>query len=271
MTKRLILMTAMASVLPEGLSAQRQCEFRDDVELRGTAAGNLQVDAGAGRLTITGSEGTGVIHVSATLCASDQRRLDGLDVALDGDRLSTDYPNRNGGWGRNYARIDLAIEVPPGTNVHVEDSSGSLEISGVGDVELRDGSGSVSLADVGSVYVEDGSGSVRIEDADGDVEVRDGSGSLAIQRVAGAVVIEDGSGSLAIQRVAGAVMIEDASGSIRIAAVSGSVHIDEFSGGVEVRDVEGDLVVTGGRREQIRYSDIRGTVDLPSARRGRGS
>ncbi len=44
------------------------------------------------------------------------------------------------------------------------------------------------------------------------------------------------------------------------------------SGGLSVRDVEGDLVVTGGRRERIRYSDIRGSLDLPAARRkGRGS
>jgi len=44
------------------------------------------------------------------------------------------------------------------------------------------------------------------------------------------------------------------------------------SGGGSVRDVDGDLVVTDGRRERIRYSDIRGTLDLPPARRrGRGS
>lgn len=255
MTKRLILMAAMASFLPEGLSAQRQCEFRDDVELRGTAAGNLQVDAGAGRLTITGSEGTGVIHVSATLCASDRERLAALDVSLDGDRIDTDYPNQSWGWGNNYARIDLEIEVPASTNVQVEDSSGSLTIYGVGDVELKDGSGSAHIENVGSVLLEDGSGSLRIQDASGDVEVRDGSGSMTIANVAGGVMIEDGSGS------------------IRIETVGGSVRIDEVgSGGVNVRDVDGDLVVTDGRRERIRFSDVRGEVDLPPAkRRGRGN
>jgi hypothetical protein len=51
------------------------------------------------------------------------------------------------------------------------------------------------------------------------------------------------------------------------------VRIDEVgSGGVTVRDVDGDLIVTDGRRERIRYSDIRGTLDLPPARRrGRGN
>ena len=245
---------ATAAFLPSGLSAQRQCEFRDDVELRGTAESELLVDAGAGRLVIAGSDATGVFHVSATLCASDRERLEALRVSLDGDRISTDYPNRGRGWGNNYARIDLEIEVPARTNISVEDSSGSLTIHGVGDVELKDGSGSVQIENVGSVLVEDGSGSLRIRDASGDVEVRDGSGSMSIHGVTGGVMIEDGSGSISIE------------------AVGGSVRIDEVgSGGVNVRDVGGDLVVTDGRRERIRYSDVRGVVDLPPARRrGRG-
>ena len=40
------------------------------------------------------------------------------------------------------------------------------------------------------------------------------------------------------------------------------------SGSVTVRDVEGDLVVSEGRRERIRYSNIGGKLDLPRARRG---
>ena len=253
MTKRLILIAAMASFLPHGLSAQRQCEFRDDVELRGTAEAELHIDAGAGQLVVTGSEGTGVIHVSATLCASDRERLEALEVSLDGDRIRTDYPNQRGGWANNYARIDLEIEVPAGTSVQIEDGSGSLTIRGVGDVELKDGSGSAHIENVGSVLVEDGSGSLRIEDANGDVEVRDGSGSMTISGVTGGVVIEDGSGSIVIE------------------TVGGSVRIDEVgAGGVNVRDVERDLVVNDGRRERIRYSDVRGVVDLPPARR-RGS
>lgn len=246
---------ALAVFLPAELSAQRQCEFRDDVQLRGTAEGSLRVEAGAGRLTVSGADRTSVILVSATLCASDRDHLEDLAVSLDGHRISTDYPNRSWGWGANYARIDLEIEVPAGTSVYVEDSSGDLTIYGVGDVEVKDGSGDAHIESVGSVIVEDGSGSLRIQDARGDVEVKDGSGSMTIQGVTGGVMIEDGSGSIVIE------------------SVGGSVRIDEVSsGGVRVRDVEGDLVVTDGRRERIRYSDVRGVVDLPpERRRGRGN
>ena len=52
---------------------------------------------------------------------------------------------------------------------------------------------------------------------------------------------------------------------------SASVALSDPPGGLSVRDVAGDLVVSGGRRERIRYSNVRGSLDLPPARRkGRG-
>lgn len=246
----------VAAMVPVGLAAQNRCEFRDDVELTGRASGTLDVDAGAGRLIITGGEvAGGEIRVEALLCASDRDRLDALRVSLDGTELRTEYPRRMGGWGNNYARIDLTVQVPAGLRIRVVDGSGSTEIAGVGDVDIRDGSGSMSLREVGSVVIEDGSGSLRISDVTGDIDIQDGSGSLEIRSVTGDVVISDGSGS------------------VRVEGVGGTVRIDEVgSGGVTVRDVDGDLIVTDGRRERIRYSDIRGTLDLPAARRrGRGN
>ena len=245
-----VAMVPAAAMVPVGLAAQNRCEFRDDVELTAPASGTLDVDAGAGRLIITGGEVAGEIRVEALLCASDRDRLDALRVTLDGTELRTEYPRRMGGWGNNYARIDLRVHVPAGQRVRVVDGSGSTEIAGVGDVEIRDGSGSMSLREVGSVVIEDGSGSLRISDVTGDIDIQDGSGSLEIRTVTGDVVISDGSGS------------------VRVEGVGGTVRIDEVgSGGVTVRDVGGDLIVTDGRRERIRYSDIRGTLDLPPARR----
>lgn len=159
------------------------------------------MDAGAGRLVIEGRGGVSEVRVTAVLCASSQERLEGLSAALDGDRLTTDYPGADGRWGRRgYATIHLEVEVPLGTGVDVEDQSGSATISGVGRLRIEDGSGSVTVRGVEAVAVEDGSGSLTIEDVDGDVHVED-----------------------------------------------------------------------GGRRERIRYSDVRGSLDLPPARKGRGS
>ena len=255
-----VAVAAWAGLLPAGLIAQDRCQVRDERRLTGGATGEVSIDAGAGKLIVVGREGADGISVVATLCASSQDRLDELRVTLNESggrsRIDTDYPNRRGSWsGRSYARIDLVVEVPAGTNVGVDDSSGSASLSGVGAVHMRDGSGGLTLRGVGSVVLEDGSGSVEIAGVTGDVEVEDGSGGLEIREVAGDVIVSDGSGGIEIEGVGGAVRIERMG-----------------SGGVSVRDVDGDFVVSSGRRERIRYSDIRGSLDLPPARRrGRGS
>lgn len=251
-----VLMGAVATT-PAGLAAQDNCKVRGEMVLTERAGESLRLDAGAGKLVITGRSGIDHVRVDATLCASDRERLDALDVSLDGGRLDTDYPRSSaGGWfgGNRYARIDLVVVVPAGTNLRVDDSSGSVEITGVGDVNITDGSGSMRIGSVTSVVTEDGSGSLQIEDVAGDVTVEDGSGSLRIRGVGGDVVISDGSGS------------------IEVSAVGGTVRVDGGgSGSVTVRDVDGDLVVTDTRRSRIRFSDIRGVLDLPPERRkGRG-
>lgn len=246
---------AVAWGAPGGLDAQHRCEVRDERRLTGSAAGELAIEAGAGSLVVAGTPEADGISVVATLCASSQELLDGLRVVLDdsgaGARLDTHYPNQRGGWGgRTYARIDLVVEAPAGTSVQVDDGSGSASFTGVAAVRVRDGSGGLALRNVGSVVVEDGSGSVEIDGVTGDVEVEDGSGGIEIRAVAGDVVVSDGSGGIEIERVGGTVRIERMG-----------------SGGASIRDVDGDLVVSDGRRERIRYSNIRGSLDLPPARR----
>ncbi len=263
-TMRTVFAAALPIFLAGAASAQERCEFRDDVEISGTATEEIAIDAGAGRLTVTGGE-VGAIRVSAKLCASSQDLLDALGVSLDGRRIATDYPNRSG-WRRSYARIDLAVQVPAGTHVRVEDGSGSITISGVGDVTMEDGSGSVTISDAGNVVLEDGAGSMTLARV-GSVDVEDASGSLRITDASGDVDVRDGSGSMEIEGVTGNVAVEDGAGSIRIRSVGGSVRIASSAGGVAVHDVEGDLVVTDGRRERVRYSNIGGTVDLPRGRR----
>jgi len=132
--------------------------------------------------------------------------------------------------------------------VRIDDSSGELEVSGVGDARIDDSSGSMEVADVsGSVEIRDGSGSIDVRRVGGDVRIRDGSGSIEVERVAGSVVVED-----------------DGAGSIRISDVDRDVRVDEDgSGSIEVRRVGGGLRVGRDGSGGIRYGDVTGEVDVP--------
>ena len=69
MTRRMAWTTGAALVgavvaVPTGLTAQRNCEFRDEIERTGRAPEWLQVYAGAGKLVIRGRDGIDDIRVA---------------------------------------------------------------------------------------------------------------------------------------------------------------------------------------------------------------
>lgn len=272
-TTILLAMTALVAPAAGAQPDPEHCEHRNTVNLSDPAGGTLEVRSGAGAVEITGEPGLSEFRVAASLCAASEELLDGLAVSLQGGRLNTTYPERRSGWGfwrNNYASIHLAVRVPAGTAVELEDKSGSAAISNVARARVDDGSGSLRIRGVeGDVRVEDGSGGLTIEDVTGDVSVEDGSGSLTIRDVAGSVTLEDGSGGARVRGVTGNVIVtDDGSGGLEIEEVGGEVRVsDAGSGRVRVRDVEGGLTVTGVRRSRIDYENVRGEVDLPPDRR----
>ena len=164
--------------------------------------------------------------------------------------LETFYADRS--WRYNgYARIDLRVEVPLGMEAEIDDGSGSMTLSGLGDLIVDDGSGGIYVENIlGSVDIEDGSGNLEIRDVQGDVYVDDGSGSMDIVGVTGSITVEDGSGSIDIRDVGQDVLAYEIG-----------------SGRTRVSGVEGNFTVRDGRHDRIRYSDVRGVVDIPEPRR----
>ena len=243
-------------------AAQRggdRCEFGTElsVEMSASDSDRLTITAGSGALVVEGRSGASAVTATATVCASEEWMLDEADVTLDRRGSSVDletfYPEdswRNDG----YTRIDLHVKVPLGMAATIDDGSGSATLSGLGDLTVDDGSGELYVEDIrGTVDIEDGSGGIEIRDVQGDVYVEDGSGSLDIVGVTGSVTVEDGSGSMDIRDVGEDVMAYDIG-----------------SGMLRVSDVKGDFTVRDGRNERIRYSGVRGVVDIPAPRRRRG-
>jgi hypothetical protein len=270
-----LLVGTLLSTGPAAAQSDRdRCEFRAELsaELSASASERLTVSAGSGSLSVEGREGASAVTVTAVACASEEWMLDEMEVVLDrrGSTLDVETLYPDNGWRNNdYARIDLRVEVPLGMEAEIDDGSGSMTVSGLGDLTVDDGSGDVYLENIlGSVDIDDGSGRLDIRDVQGDVFVEDGSGNMDIAGVSGSVTVDDGSGSMDIVGVSGSVTVEDGSGSIDIRDVGQDVLAYEIgSGTIRVSGVEGNFTVRGGREERIRYSDVRGVVDIPEARR----
>lgn len=250
-----------------------ECEYRKSLDFSVPAdrMSSLNLKAGAGRLMIEGQPRDDVV-VTATACASSQKRLDSLQVShvISGDQLRMEARQVGKDWnwsGNAYGYIDLDLQVPSRLSLSVVDGSGHAEISGVASLYVEDGSGGLTIERIGGdVQIEDGSGHVDVRDIDGNLSIEDGSGNLEFRDIRGSVLVEDdGSGSMEIHQVALDVRIEDdGSGSIRISDVGGDVWIgDDGAGAITVRDVDGDFRVDDDSNGGISYGNVKGSVQIP--------
>lgn len=220
-------------LLPELPSGQQECRF--EAERSGTVplagARMLIVEAGAGSLRIEGRPGLDEVRVHGRACASDRSLLDQLDFDAASRSGAVEVRTRevrNRSWtGRQYARLDLTIEVPAGMEADIVDNSGEMVVMGLGDTRIDDGSGEIDVQDMGgSLTIEDGSGEIRIRDIEGDVTIDDGSGEIELLRIAGSIRIDDGSGDIDADDVGGNfIVVDGGSGSIDYHAVRGTVDI----------------------------------------------
>jgi hypothetical protein len=256
---------AVSALLASSMALQQfpdrdECRYeaRRDATIRASASDQLRLVARAGELRVEGRDGISDVRVRGRACASSQDLLDRLVIESGRSgstvRVEVGEIEWTSGMFRNqHATLDLVLEVPLGMAAHVEDGSGDVLITGLGDLSLVDGSGGLAIRDIrGTVDVEDGSGEVEIDEIDGDVSIEDGSGEITIRGVTGDVTVHDGSGSVTVARVGGSVEVPD-----------------DGSGEIDVRDVQGDLVVRGTDAENISYRDVRGRIEVPERRRRR--
>ena len=233
------------------------CRYTAPREANADAAGatRLVVTAGSGKLEVVGRPGLRQARVRATACASDRDLLDDINLSAvrEGGEVRVRANDRDRDLrNREYARLDVVIEVPEGMAADIEDGSGEIDLSALGALVLNDGSGSING-----------------EDLRGDVEIEDGSGEINLRNIKGNVRIEDGSGEIDLRNVDGRVDIRDSSGEITLYKVLRDVLISDSSGGIDVDDVGGNFTVRNDSSGGIDYSGVKGSVDIPSKKRHR--
>lgn len=269
-------MNAILSLLFSALfvhaPAAPDCEYEAEraATLDVTSAERLHIIARAGELRVEGVTGLTEVRVRGRACASDQSRLDETRIATDLSggvaRVEAELPDAGGGWGNNYARLDLVIEVPAGFETRIEDSSGGLEARNLGALDIDDSSGEILVENVGGpLHIQDSSGEITVRRAGGTVVIDDDSGEVEVAGIGGDIEITDGSGSIDIVDVQGTVTLRDGSGDIDVEQVTGSVLVTvDGSGSIRVADVQGDFTVESDGSGDVRYSRVGGKIRVAS-------
>jgi hypothetical protein len=219
-------------------------EFSKTVQLAlaNDSLDQLNIDAGAGDLKITGKAGQSEITVIAKVFGeklSDDDYVLSLEKAGDKALLIAQFNDNT----YNNERIDLEISMPSSLALLVDDSSGDISIESVSNgLTLNDRSGDIELSNIaGLVRIEDRSGDVVGKDLRGDVIINDRSGEIYLKDVVGDVNIDDSSGDIRATNISGVVTVEDGSGDININGAADFRLINAGSGDVSLQNIKKDL------------------------------
>jgi DUF4097 and DUF4098 domain-containing protein YvlB len=180
----------------------------------------VAVRAQRGRVDITAADDAAVQVDVAPLGGSEAAAGAARDtyVALEGDTLVVDPPDRSGWQWRGAPRLAITIRVPTGSSIVATLASADLRAAG------RYAQGQVKTSS-GDAWIEQLTGSAQIESA---------SGELTVGRVGGALRIGSASGKVRVGEVSGDVAAHGASGDITIRDVGGSLSARTASGAIDV-------------------------------------
>ncbi|NIS35174.1 MAG: hypothetical protein GWN73_32725, partial [Actinobacteria bacterium] len=103
------------------------------------------VFARSGRLEVRGSD-TDRVVVRGEICASHEDLVDMAELSVDRyrDRARIEVRLPDTRW-REYARLDLVVEMPARLGVEIDDTSGELVVGDVASARIEDNSGEIRV------------------------------------------------------------------------------------------------------------------------------
>ncbi len=158
----------------------------------------------------------------------------------------------------------LELQVPKSTNIDVENSSGSVHVSNVGQavVKLETSSGSIQAENIDSdLSAEASSGGISTADIAGDVRATTSSGGQKHMTIGGNLKAKASSGGIKVEGVKGEADVTTSSGGQSIATIGNNLYAQASSGSLKISNVRGD-VRAGASSGSISLNNVTGAVHL---------
>lgn len=174
--------------------------------------------------------------------------------------------------GVDWLNVNYNIEIPPGLNVEITNSAGSVTISGVlGDLNIINRLGEVEVKDCqGKVAVRNDSGNIRLENVQGNTALQSRLGMIAVKDFKGSLVAESSSGQINVRAerpVEENWDIKTSLGSIDVQIPrSSSVLLEAETGLGSISGSREIIWETQGSKKVFRLGDSRGTIQMRADR-----
>lgn len=222
---------------------------------------NVEVEGSFCSVNIVGGAGNGV-SLTGEITGSKKYDVKIRHNVSGGTlRVWIDRPN-----SLRNVRGKLELNVPTNTNVDVDNSSGSVYVSNLGQViaKLKTSSGSIKAQKIDSdLNASASSGSISLADITGDVRSTTSSGGQKHAGIGGSLKAKASSGSIKVESVGGEAEVTTSSGSQSINSIGNNLYAQASSGSVKISDVRGDVKAStssGG----LSLSSVTGAVNLVS-------
>ncbi|GII93998.1 DUF4097 family beta strand repeat-containing protein [Sinosporangium siamense] len=229
--------------------------------------GNVWIRAGDHHVTVVDVRPTDH-HDDNDVQAAEQTRIDYADgrLTVKAHRTRKSPLASLASLFLGSGSVDVLIELPAGSRVHVATAAGDLRTEGpLGECTLTVTAGDVRVEETGRLRVQVGDGDVTVTRADGHTDVTVGNGDIRIREVRGPVTAGTTNGDVTVGTVSGDLRARVATGDITVerpmAGVAaktayGEIHVREIARGHSVLESGyGDLDI-GIREGTAAYLDI---------------
>lgn len=173
-------------------------------------------------------------------------------------------------WFSMGGSIEVAIELPAGSQVHGTSEVADFHVSGrLGECRLRTGIGRIRLDDVETLTVKSGAGDISVERVAERAEVTSGSGAVRLGEVYGSAVVKNANGDtwvgaahadLRVSTANGRIAVDLAGSDVAAKSANGGIHVGEVVRGSVVLETQvGDLEV-GIREGTSAWLDVNATA-----------
>jgi len=260
------------------LAAPALSETRIEKNFDLSPGGRLLVDVEAGGVIVTGGSGS---ECRVVITSSREDLDDKLDFSFEQSagevRIIAKSKGKNwlGSWSFR-GKLLFEIEVPERTEIDLDTSGGSLEVSSIeGDVRLDTSGGGITIHEiVGDVNADTSGGGIRIENVDGEVRADTSGGGITIREVTGDLSADTSGGSIEIVGAGGRVEADTSGGSIEVEFGPGNSEGGSLStsgGGIRLTldadaSLELDASTSGGTVRSDLPITVRGEIDKHSLR-----
>ena len=244
LSTRTLVFAGLAAALA---TAPLLADNRLEKDLTLEPGGRFSIETDAGKVTLTGSNDSGV-HIVVTSKHKDLDEI--LTFRFNESAGSASVVARQkhkfsffSGW---HDSVEWTIRVPAQTKVSIDTSGGAIDVSGLRDaVKLDTSGGGIHVRDqVGDVDCNTSGGGITFTDVKGMVKAETSGGGVHGKTIAGSVHAESSGGSIELDGVTGDIDADTSGGGIRISDAGGRVRADTSGGGIEVTlDPSADLSI----------------------------